>query len=61
MILPSNNSLVNGQTSRVSVASAVHPPNYAIVCPAPDLVDEIHPALYRPCECASSNIRVSDI
>jgi isopenicillin N synthase-like dioxygenase len=43
-------ALVNGHTSRVSVASAVHPPNYAIVCPAPELVDDMHPALYRPCK-----------
>jgi isopenicillin N synthase-like dioxygenase len=43
-------ALVNGRTSRVSVASAVHPPNYAIVCPAPELVDKMHPALYRPCK-----------
>ena len=41
-------ALMNGHTSRISVTTAVNPSSDTVICPAPEIVDEMHPAFYRP-------------
>jgi len=51
-------AVVNGHSSRISVTSAVSPSNDTILFPVPELVDEMHPPLYRPFKFGEFRVQV---
>ncbi|KAG0576290.1 hypothetical protein KC19_5G069300 [Ceratodon purpureus] len=42
--------VVNGESRRMSVTTGINPSSNTIVAPAQELIDELHPPHYLPCE-----------